>query len=270
MPTIEEQAAQTVQPVRGRAGYGVMPDSRENAERYGILPTYKPRDPYAKEATLIEFGPDGAPRVVEAVGFPSRYPLMVGAYPTRIAEALLGPHETGRVYELPKVPTPSRGGGTAAAKTQAQQPQPPELPLPTVTRTQQAGDTPPARGHHGESALADIPTLAARSGLPESYFKPDSPESPFVIHEIPAEQMPMQQAHKQTVVLEPPMQSSHSTTTAARPRTLASAVINPEQQAKVDYARRLAGGPVDFASAYRVAAVEAYRRALQQQTGRGQ
>lgn len=126
----DEQATQSTQDTTGsrQTTYGTIPGGIVA----GMNPPYIHRDPYARHASMIEFGPDGAPRVVEVVGFPSRYPHILKGYPTRLAEALLGPIETGNVFSVPAPPAPRRGGVAAkqtTAQEQQQQPAPTQEPV---------------------------------------------------------------------------------------------------------------------------------------------
>lgn len=99
-----------------------IPDAQSNYVRYGVNPPYIHGNPYSKTNAQVIFNPDGSYRVVDMVAFPSQYPLVANRYPSRIAEALLGPFGEGRVFTVPKAPS---GGGRAAAAGPRQETPPP-------------------------------------------------------------------------------------------------------------------------------------------------
>lgn len=115
-----------------------IPDAQSNYARYGVNPPYIHGNPYSKTNAQVIFNPDGSYRVVDMVAFPSQYPLVANRYPSRIAEALLGPFGEGRVFTVPKVPS---GGGRVAAASPRQETPPPAQPAPQETPAKPARPT---------------------------------------------------------------------------------------------------------------------------------
>lgn len=126
------QMAQSGAPAGRPALYSRVPDAQSNYRRFGVNPPYIHGNPYSKTNAQVIFNPDGSYRIVDMVAFPSQYPLVANRYPSRIAEALLGPFGTGRVFDVPKPPAPARGGGGRAV-AQKQETPPPVAQAPQET-----------------------------------------------------------------------------------------------------------------------------------------
>lgn len=243
--------------------------AQSNYERFGVNPPYYHSDPYATANAFITMYPDGSYGRTDLSGFPSRYPHVVTRdplLPNQLIGAMLGALPAGRAFDLPSPPKqPGSGNAAKAAEEQKEQ--------PVVEQPQPA----PAQTPYTYYAFGEETTANAPRSVETSRYAGDMYNSGVVSHGV--HENPNSVGAGAMAAIDA-MNNMYNMSLNGVPIDYAAKNRGAQTRGTEAYARRMAeaqGGntanlrnvtAATHAKAER--ARDAYRRALNNQTGRGE